>query len=160
MNKNTSGFTLVELLIVIVIIAILAAITVVAYNGIQTRAIASGNISNFQTYQNLIEQYKAVNGSYPSTSGAFTYQRNSGDTFIPGLVPNFATALPVAPTGDSTSKFHNTYIYRSDGTNYYSLCYLDQDQTPARGLSAVASQYKSGTYTDRYGVWSGTIASC
>lgn len=32
------GFTLVELLIVIVVIAILAAISVVAYNGIQTRA--------------------------------------------------------------------------------------------------------------------------
>ena len=32
------GFTIVELLIVIVVIAILAAITIVAYNGIQTRA--------------------------------------------------------------------------------------------------------------------------
>lgn len=36
------GFTIVELLIVIVVIAILAAITVVAYNGIQNRARASG----------------------------------------------------------------------------------------------------------------------
>lgn len=35
---NTKGFTIVELLIVIVIVAILAAITVVAYNGIQTRS--------------------------------------------------------------------------------------------------------------------------
>lgn len=32
------GFTIVELLIVIVVIAILAAISVVAYNGVQTRA--------------------------------------------------------------------------------------------------------------------------
>lgn len=38
MNKRSSGFTLVELLIVIVVIAILAAISVVAYNGIQNRA--------------------------------------------------------------------------------------------------------------------------
>jgi len=36
-NKNT-GFTIVELLIVIVVIAILAAITIVSYNGIQARA--------------------------------------------------------------------------------------------------------------------------
>lgn len=35
---NKHGFTIVELLIVIVVIAILAAISVVAYNGIQNRA--------------------------------------------------------------------------------------------------------------------------
>ncbi len=37
-RKNQSAFTIVELLIVIVVIAILAAVTVVAYNGIQKRA--------------------------------------------------------------------------------------------------------------------------
>jgi prepilin-type N-terminal cleavage/methylation domain-containing protein len=36
--KNQSGFTIVELLIVVVVIAILAAITIVSYNGIQNRA--------------------------------------------------------------------------------------------------------------------------
>ncbi len=36
--SKKSGFTIVELLIVIVVIAILAAITIVAYNGIQLRA--------------------------------------------------------------------------------------------------------------------------
>lgn len=38
MRKATSGFTIVELLIVIVVIAILAAISIVAYTGIQERA--------------------------------------------------------------------------------------------------------------------------
>ena len=38
MKKTKSGFTIVELLIVIVVIGILAAITIVAYNGIQSRA--------------------------------------------------------------------------------------------------------------------------
>ena len=37
-NRNHTGFTIVELLIVIVVIAILAAITIVAFNGIQDRA--------------------------------------------------------------------------------------------------------------------------
>ena len=37
-QRNLRGFTIVELLIVIVIIAILAAITIVAYNGIQQLA--------------------------------------------------------------------------------------------------------------------------
>ncbi len=38
MHKTKSGFTIVELLIVIVVIGILAAITIVAYNGVQDRA--------------------------------------------------------------------------------------------------------------------------
>lgn len=37
-GKHQDGFTIVELLIVIVVIGILAAITIVAYNGVQTRA--------------------------------------------------------------------------------------------------------------------------
>lgn len=38
MRKTKSGFTIVELLIVIVVIGVLAAITIVAYNGIQQRS--------------------------------------------------------------------------------------------------------------------------
>ena len=37
-NRRDGGFTIVELLIVIVVIGILAAITIVAYNGVQNRA--------------------------------------------------------------------------------------------------------------------------
>ncbi|RYF29318.1 MAG: prepilin-type N-terminal cleavage/methylation domain-containing protein [Chloroflexi bacterium] len=36
--SSKSGFTIVELLIVIVVIGILAAITIVAFNGVQKRA--------------------------------------------------------------------------------------------------------------------------
>ena len=37
-RKKQTGFTIVELLIVIVVIGILAAITIVAFNGVQQRA--------------------------------------------------------------------------------------------------------------------------
>lgn len=37
-ETRAAGFTIVELLIVVVVIAILAAITIVSYNGIQERA--------------------------------------------------------------------------------------------------------------------------
>lgn len=38
LHQSSRGFTIVELLIVIVVIAVLAAITTVAFNGIQKRA--------------------------------------------------------------------------------------------------------------------------
>lgn len=52
--KKQTGFTIVELLIVIVIIGILAAITVVAYNGIQQRA------KNQQASSDLANLAKAI----------------------------------------------------------------------------------------------------
>lgn len=48
------GFTIVELLIVIVVIAILAAITVVSYNGIQARAQQSKVASDISTLNKAI----------------------------------------------------------------------------------------------------------
>ena len=66
-NRN-SGFTIVELLIVIVVIAILAAITIVAYNGIQSRAKAAAAQSALSQAQKQIMLYAVRNNDeYPPT---------------------------------------------------------------------------------------------
>jgi len=66
-QKHLRGFTIVELLIVIVVIAILAAISIVAYNGIQQRA----RLSQIQTanvqMQKSLELFKAETDNYPSS---------------------------------------------------------------------------------------------
>ncbi len=63
------GFTIVELLIVIVVIGILAAITVVAFNGVQQRAQNIQRITAAKEWQKLITSYVAVNNSYPLVNG-------------------------------------------------------------------------------------------
>ena len=64
----TAGFTIVELLIVIVVIAILATISIVAYRGIQERARASEATSGLAQAKKKLELYKVDNSIYP-TSG-------------------------------------------------------------------------------------------
>ncbi len=59
------GFTIVELLIVIVIIGVLASITVVAYNGIQQRANNTSRISAAKEWYQILHTYLAQNGQYP-----------------------------------------------------------------------------------------------
>lgn len=68
MKRTMSGFTIVELLIVIVVIGILAAITIVSYNGIQQRAYNTQVISGVSSYQKLIQAYYLLYGSYPVNS--------------------------------------------------------------------------------------------
>lgn len=59
------GFTIVELLIVIVVIAILAAITIVAYNGITTRANNTQTFNAVAAHARAINSYAADKGTYP-----------------------------------------------------------------------------------------------
>jgi len=67
--RRSNGFTIVELLIVIVVIAILAAISIVAYNGIQQRANNSARISNAEHAVKLLSAYIVTYGKYPYSGG-------------------------------------------------------------------------------------------
>lgn len=60
------GFTIVELLIVVVVIAILAAITLVAYNGITVNARESALKADLNTTAKKVGIAQAETGSYPS----------------------------------------------------------------------------------------------
>ncbi len=73
------GFTIVELLIVIVVIAILAAITIVAYNGIQNRAKDSASLSNAQQTGKKLTVYALSNGEALPADLATAGITNSGD---------------------------------------------------------------------------------
>lgn len=61
--SREGGFTIVELLIVIVVIAALAGVTIVAYNGVQQRAKNTARVAAVQKMLRLLELYKAGNGS-------------------------------------------------------------------------------------------------
>ncbi|MDB5177903.1 MAG: putative ral secretion pathway protein GspG [Candidatus Saccharibacteria bacterium] len=71
MKKTLSGFTIVELLIVIVVIGILAAITIVAYNGVQNRASDSSVAADISSMRKNLELAKVDLGHYPQAVGEF-----------------------------------------------------------------------------------------
>lgn len=69
MRVSKRGFTIVELLIVIVVIGILAAITVVAFNGVQARAHNAKRVSDLTGIAKALELYRVDNGRYPAAVG-------------------------------------------------------------------------------------------
>lgn len=81
MNKTKSGFTIVELLIVIVVIGVLAAIVIVAYNGIQNRARAAALTADLRQAADKLTLYYFDNSLYPTTLAAAGVTEGSGSTF-------------------------------------------------------------------------------
>lgn len=79
MLKSSRGFTIVELLIVIVVIAILAAITIVAYSGIQNRARDVAVLTSFDAYEKAFQIAHIKDGQYPAMSSPSTLQVCLGD---------------------------------------------------------------------------------
>lgn len=65
MHQRQTGFTIVELLIVIVVIGVLATITVVAYNGVQNRANDVAVQADLRKIGSKIVEFKINNDTIP-----------------------------------------------------------------------------------------------
>lgn len=168
-QRKYKGFTIVELLIVIVVIAILAAISIVAYNGVQERARFVAMRSDLSSLNKAIQLYYAKYGSYPVTPASGTgcssgnwcgFDQATSDNFIPGLVPEFISATPQLP---STNTNNDTYLYRSPtGTDYkliryYGVAMTASEQSSMLDLRAVCG---GAPQTDRWGYWSSDTSKC
>ena len=63
---NQKGFTIVELLIVIVVIGILAALVITTFTGIQQKARNTERTTDIKALHGQVEAYYAQNGKYPT----------------------------------------------------------------------------------------------
>jgi len=73
MHQTKSGFTIVELLIVIVVIGILASIGVVSYNGSQARARNAKIASAAEQLRDGLENYLTIKKQYPAVTASSNY---------------------------------------------------------------------------------------
>ena len=108
------GFTIVELLIVIVVIAILAAISVVAYTGIQERATNATTIDAASSTFRAIQAYIAANGTYPPRNNGYNCVTTSSgcreNSNVIGASSAFDTAIQtLAAPPRSINNFSTAY---------------------------------------------------
>ncbi len=102
--QQESGFTLIEILVVIGIIAILAAIVIIAINPARQfrQARDAQRISNVNAILNAVGQYLADNkGTFPPALTLSMAQKdisNGGANLCGDLVPKYLPSLPVDPS--------------------------------------------------------------
>ncbi len=115
MGKTSNGFTIVELLIVVVVIAILAAITIVAYNGITQRTKNAVVQSAVAQAIKKIETYKVLNGgALPETLAAAGLNTTNGAQFQ--YTASDAGFCVTASQGGVAAYIANNYSFTSDGS--------------------------------------------
>ncbi|MGI6611963.1 MAG: type IV pilin protein [Candidatus Nanosyncoccaceae bacterium] len=105
------GFTIVELLIVIVVMGILATIVIVTYQGVQDKANTTKNQSNAKEVIAKAEAYNSLETGYPLTVSELTGYDDSSVKLSAEVVEVLQNgAISDDPTGDSRKNIH------------YSLC--------------------------------------
>ncbi len=120
MNKNLSlkiskGFTIVELLVVIVVIGILASITIVSYTGITQKAVVSTIKSDLANNSQKLKMYYTLYGSYPTAlDGSNCPSAPTADTKYCLTKSNSSSTLNYSSVAPSTFR-----LSISDATNNY-----------------------------------------
>jgi type II secretion system protein G len=118
MKRDNKGFTLVELMVVLLIIGILVAIAIPIYNSTQKNAKAKADKANVRTLNGATAQWAAENDPIKDLSDTtLTVQQND-------LVPTYLKEWPTHPFGkeykwiQATTNKNGEWKSDSDGVDY------------------------------------------
>jgi prepilin-type N-terminal cleavage/methylation domain-containing protein len=128
MRKLQSGFTLVEVLLVIAIIGVLTTVAIVNFGNAREMSRDAQRKADLRNLQNAVELYKNKYGEYPEGCNGteewsgengtdYACPASAGGQYIVGLAPEFVPVLPVDPLRKS-GDYGYVYVVNNEKTVY------------------------------------------
>lgn len=141
-KSKQSGFTIVELLIVIVVIGILATLVIVTFTGVQQKARDTKRETDVKALASQLEAYYAQNASYPALTDLQT------NTWVTANLKGLDTAGLIAPNGTAGTGGNTVVGSGAAATNYEYVVTPAGCTTAAKDCTAytiTATKESSGT---------------
>jgi len=159
-TQAQKGFTIVELLIVVVVIAILAAITIVSYNGITSRANTSAVKSAAVTVEKKAELYNTDSGNnrYPATGAELTAAASSTSYYLSGTT--IITTEPVSTTGNSTVRLIKCSVAAATTNTQANILTSGASAPASQNISGVQIRYWDPSTSSVQTLEAGTTTNC
>lgn len=142
MKHKKMGFTLVELLVVLSIIAVMMAAAIVSYSSVTKKSRDSKRKSDMEQVRQALEMYRADNLTYPSCGVGM-----QNVSCLAG-VTGFSTYLSTTPTDPKASVTGFTYYYERPSETTYCLTMLSESESVAKtgsGCNTLMPQSVTGT---------------
>jgi general secretion pathway protein G len=116
--SERNGFTLIEILIVVAIIAILASVVLVGLGPTQQAGRDARRISDLSEVQNGLELYYNKCGAYPGTSACAAGDPTGGWSGLSSAVVSAGVGITAAFPNDPTVSKSYAYWYGANNTTY------------------------------------------
>lgn len=147
-SKGQLGFTIVELLVVIVIIGILAAVTIVAYTGVTNRANESTNKATANQILNAANAIYTVSEpkAFPATAATTDAVLSNLKTDVATVkLPNTESVLTSGAKPEKNNEFSYRTVVTGDKATGVCVGYWDPLQSLAVYLFAGDAKSDNGT---------------
>jgi prepilin-type N-terminal cleavage/methylation domain-containing protein len=149
-NKKQTAFTIVELLVVIVIIGILAAITIVSYTGISQKATASSLQSDLSSAKKQLALYYIDHSAYPDSISGNNCPIPDNIKYC--LKPSPGNTFTYAPTAASSPQSFS--LFASKNSTIYNI---SNNTSPISAYATGGTVTTDGSYRIHTFTISGTL---
>lgn len=100
-TTNSTGFTIVELAVILAVLIILIVITATSYNSIRIRTLVANTENNAKLLQKKVQAYFNVTNQYPAPSTATTNLNGQTASKLEGVI---SLGTPTAVNGERTMR--------------------------------------------------------